>query len=54
MPAPIMPAPSRPSLPTLARSTPAGREAPFLMALSWNHSVWIMLRASRLITQAAK
>ncbi len=54
MPPPIMPAPRMPSFFTWLRAMPCGREAPFLMALSWNHSVFTMFRASRLITQAAK
>jgi hypothetical protein len=43
-----------PSLRTVQAGKPAGREAPFLMAPSWYHSVPIRLRLSGLITQAAK
>ena len=55
MPAPIMPAPSTPSFFTLdGGGTSLGRERPFLIALSWYHSVPIRLRDSGLIAQAAK
>ena len=54
MPAPIMPAPRMPSFLTFAAGMPCGREAPFLIALSWNHSVFSMLRDSWLTTQAEK
>ena len=54
MPAPIIPAPSTPSLRTLLAGCPAGREAPFFSALSWCHSVLIMFLLACDITQAAK
>ena len=43
-----------PSLLTLLVAKSLGRDAPFLIALSWNYSVLIMLRDSGLTTQAAK
>jgi hypothetical protein len=54
MPPPIMPAPSTPSFFTFCAATPAGREAPFLMALSWYHSVLMMFFDACDSTQAAK
>ena len=54
MPPPIMPAPRMPSFFTLASGTPAGRDAPFLIAFSWYHSVLMMFSDSYDITQAAK
>ena len=54
MPAPIIPAPRIPSFFTLEGGTPAGRDAPFLIALSWYHRAPIMLRLSCDIAQAAK
>ncbi len=46
MPAPIIPAPSIPTLRTLEGAMPSGRDLPLLMALSWNHSVPIMFLAT--------
>ena len=54
MPAPIMPAPRMPSLRTFDAGKPAGRDAPFLIAFSWYHSVPIMLRDTCDIAHAAK
>ena len=49
-----MPAPRMPTFFTLLGATSFGREAPFLMALSWYHSVLMRFLLSWLITQAAK
>ena len=53
MPAPIMPAPRMPSLLTFEVAGPTGRDAPFLMALSWYHSVPIMFFDTGDITHQA-
>ncbi len=57
MPPPIMPAPRMPTFATFDTfdgATPAGREAPFLIAFSWYQSVLMMFFDSCDITQAAK
>src|SRR5882672_4354430 len=53
MPPPIMPAPRMPTFFTLLGATSFGRDAPFLMALSWYHSVLMRFFDSWLITQGA-
>jgi hypothetical protein len=54
MPAPIMPAPRMPTFFTLPCGWLAGRDWPFLMALSWYHSVPIMFLLTCETMQAAK
>ena len=47
MPAPIIPAPRTPILPTWRRSTPSGRSLPLLIACRSKKKAWIIAVDSR-------
>ncbi|MNQ68549.1 hypothetical protein D3C85_831090 [compost metagenome] len=54
MPAPIMPAPSTPTLRVTWGATPCGREPPALIWLSWNQKVPIMFFATWPVVSSVK